>query len=59
MTQPMTARTPAPTTAPGTRLTAPQGSLSIAHGAAPATEGTNGVLSRFEEWTRSSPRPPQ
>lgn len=58
MTQPMTARTPAPTTAPGTRLTAPQGSLSIAHGAAPATEGTNGVLSRFEEWTRSSPEAP-
>lgn len=58
MTQPMTARTPAPTTAPGTRLTAPQGSLSIAHRAAPATEGTNGVLSRFEEWTRSSPEAP-
>ncbi|PBC86839.1 MULTISPECIES: non-ribosomal peptide synthetase [unclassified Streptomyces] len=58
MTQPMTARTPAPTTASGARLPAPQGSLSIARGAAPATEGTSGVLSRFEEWTRRSPEAP-
>ncbi|WP_129297982.1 non-ribosomal peptide synthetase [Streptomyces lydicus] len=58
MTQPMTARTPVPTTASGTRLPASQGSLSIARGAAPATEGTSGVLARFEEWTRRSPEAP-
>lgn len=49
MTQPMTARTAAPTTA---------GALSIAHGARPATDGATEVLARFEEWVRRSPDAP-
>lgn len=58
MTQPMTARTPAATTASGTRQPAPQGSLSIARGALPATAGGSGVLALFEEWAARSPQAP-
>nr|WSX24766.1 non-ribosomal peptide synthetase [Streptomyces tubercidicus] len=49
MTQPMTARTAAPTTA---------GALSVAHGARPIADGASGVLSAFEEWVRRSPEAP-
>lgn len=49
-TQPMAARTAAPTTA---------GALSIAHGARPATDGATEVLARFEEWVRRSPTRPR
>ncbi|MFJ3950375.1 non-ribosomal peptide synthetase [Streptomyces libani] len=59
MTQPMTARTAAPTTAAGAgRHTPHPGTLSIAHGARPATDGAAGVLACFEEWVRRSPEAP-
>ncbi|MGW9432573.1 AMP-binding protein, partial [Streptomyces decoyicus] len=58
MTQPMTARTAAPTTAPGMQPPAPESTLSIARGALPATDGATGVLALFEEWTQRSPEAP-
>ncbi|MFG2827162.1 non-ribosomal peptide synthetase [Streptomyces sp. NPDC048434] len=59
MTQPMTARTAAPTTTAGTRRPTPDSStLSVARAGAPATDGASGVLALFEEWTRRSPEAP-
>ncbi|MEJ8652252.1 non-ribosomal peptide synthetase [Streptomyces sp. MS1.AVA.3] len=58
MTQPMTARTAAPTTTPGTQRPSSEGPLSIARGARPATDGTTGVLALFEEWAQRSPEAP-